>query len=237
MRTRAAIAVLALLGGLTLLAEPSSATAAGTYEVTITNLTSGQPFTPALVATHKGSDGFFRVGDSASTGLERIAESGDLDPMITRISDDRDFFDHVVKVGDPELPPVMPGQSITLAIDAASPHNFLSWASMLICTNDGFTGVDTLKLPSVVGRSITVSTDGYDAGTEHDTEEWKDIVPPCAPLTDQDNMGQSTAGDQPGLAEGGVIQHHPGILGVGDLDPTTNDWTNPVATLTVKRIA
>lgn len=236
MRIRAAITVLALLGGLTLLAEPSSANSARTYEVSITNLTTGQPFTPALVATHRGSDGFFRVGGPASTGLERIAESGDLEPMIARIGDDRDFFAHVVQLGDPQLPPVMPGQTVTLQIDAATPHNFLSWASMLICTNDGFTGVDTLKLPSVVGQSITVSTDGYDAGTEINTEEWEDIVPPCAPLTGQDNLGQGTGDDQPGLAEGGVIRHHPGILGVGGLDPMLNDWTNPVATITATRI-
>jgi hypothetical protein len=48
---------------------------------------------------------------------------------------------------------------------------------MLICTNDGFTGVNKLKLPSEIGQSVTVRTQAYDAGTEL----FADLVPPCAP--------------------------------------------------------
>ena len=36
------------------------------YQVTIENLTGGQPFTPPVVATHKGGVRLFRVGKAAS---------------------------------------------------------------------------------------------------------------------------------------------------------------------------
>ncbi|MGH2547258.1 MAG: spondin domain-containing protein, partial [Actinomycetota bacterium] len=37
-----------------------------TYEVTITNLTSGQPLTPPVVATHNGGLHVFEVGEPAT---------------------------------------------------------------------------------------------------------------------------------------------------------------------------
>ena len=40
----------------------------------------------------------------------------------------------------------------TFSIEAGHGARFLSLASMLICTNDGFTGVNSLRLPKRVGR-------------------------------------------------------------------------------------
>lgn len=237
MRKRRVVVVLAAVSMFALLVGAPAATAGPekTYTVTITNLSDGQPFTPALVTTHKGSDGLFSVGSAASFGLKEIAENGNLDPMVGRVTADSDFADLVVQTGSTGVPPVVPGETVTFEISAGAPFNFLSWASMLICTNDGFTGVDTLKLPSEVGDSVSATTQGYDAGTEVNTEAFVDLVPPCGPLTGQDSMGQGTGMSNPMLAEGGVIHHHAGILGVGDLDPEINDWNNPVATITVER--
>lgn len=237
MRKRRVVAVFAAVSMLALLVGAPTAAAGPerTYTVTITNLTDGQPFTPALATTHKGNDGLFSVGSAASFELKEIAENGNLDPMVDRVSGDRDFADLVVQTGNTGVPPVMPGETVTFEIAAGPPFNFLSWASMLICTNDGFTGVDTLKLPSEVGDSVSVSTQGYDAGTEINTEAFVDLVPPCGPLTGQDSMGQGTGTSNPALAENGVIHHHGGILGAGDLDPAINDWDNPVATIAIER--
>ena len=226
-----AIAVFAVVVGV----APVSAHQPGTYQVTIENLTGGQPFTPALVATHKGNDGLFRVGKAASSGLKEIAENGNLAPEVARVSTDGDFFAHVVKTGETGPPPVVPGETVSFSIDAAPPFNFISWASMLICTNDGFTGVNKVKLPTQVGQSVTVYTQAYDAGTELNTELYADIVPPCGPLTGQDSMGQGTGTSNPGLAEGGVIHHHNGIQAVGDLLTGVHGWTNPVGKITIER--
>ena len=237
MRKRRLVAVFTTVSMLALLvgAPAAGAGAERSYTVTITNSTDGQPFTPALATTHKGSDGLFSVSSAASFGLKEIAENGNLDPMVDRVTGDGDFADLVVQTGNTGVPPVMPGETVTFEITAGPPFNFLSWASMLICSNDGFTGVDTLKLPSEVGDSVSVSTQGYDAGTEINTEAFVDLVPPCGPLTGQDSMGRGTGTSNPVLAENGVIHHHGGILGVADLDPAINDWDNPVATITVER--
>jgi hypothetical protein len=45
--------------------------------------------------------------------------------------------------------------SFTLRADEGA--NRLSWASMLICTNDGFRGVSGLRLPKA-RRTVTVDT-------------------------------------------------------------------------------
>jgi hypothetical protein len=36
--------------------------------------------------------------------------------------------------------------------------------------------------------------------------------------------------------EGALIAPHPGIAGVGDLDPAVYNWTGPAAKITVERI-
>jgi hypothetical protein len=110
---------------------------------------------------------------------------------------------------------------------------------MLICTNDGFTGLDSLGLPRLVGDSVTVGTAGYDAGTELNTEDFADIVPPCQGLIGVSSGEPGTGTSNPALAEGGVIHHHEGIQGGADLLPEVHGWdTNaPVAEVTVERIA
>ena len=50
-------------------AESQSAATMGTYAVTVTNLTRGQIFSPALVATHRGNVSMFEAGTAAGTEL------------------------------------------------------------------------------------------------------------------------------------------------------------------------
>ena len=46
------------------------------YEVTITNLTPGQSFTPQMVLTYRGEASIFELGEPASEALEMLAEGG-----------------------------------------------------------------------------------------------------------------------------------------------------------------
>ncbi len=71
---------------------------------------------------------------------------------------------------------------MTFEIDGRRGHDRISWAAMLICTNDGFTGVDGLRLPNRIGQTVVAHTAAYDAGSEADTEDFGDIVPPCQGL-------------------------------------------------------
>ena len=211
------------------------------YEVTITNLTDGQPLTPPLVATHRAATGMFAVGEAASFGLKEIAENGNLAPMTARLESDKHVAD-AEAAGAPLVPDGLPGSamfgdSVTLALTASEGAKFFSFASMLICTNDGFTGVDSLRLPKAVGETVTVQSAGYDAGTEDNTEDFADIVPPCQDLVGVSSGEPGTGTSNPALAEGGVIHHHPGIVGGADLVPGVHGWADPVAEITVERVA
>ena len=206
-----------------------------TYEVTVYNLSSGQPFTPPAAATHRGAIDLYEVGQSASFGLKEIAENGNLGPMLTRLEGSKHVSDVVVAVaGDP--PPVMPGQSVTFEIEAENGAQFFSFVSMLICTNDGFTGLDGIKLPNQVGASATYEAGGYDAGTEINTEDFADLVPPCPPLTGVSSTDPGTGMSNPALAENGVIRMHPGVSGGVDLIAGLHGWTDPVARISISRI-
>lgn len=210
------------------------------YEVTVTNLTEGQPLTPPLLATHSRLTDVFTVGQPASFGIKEIAENGNLQPLIDALHNDPLVLD-VVTAGAPLVPDGTPGgemfdDSVTLTIEARPFYRFLSFASMLVCTNDGFTGLDAVELPFHVGESITVYGNGYDAGTEINTEDFADIVPPCQGLIGVTSDDAGTGMSNPALAQGGVIEHHPGIQGGADLVPEIHGWDDPVVEVTITRV-
>jgi Spondin_N len=238
--TAAAVAVL----WASMVAGPSAADhpRERSYEVTITNLTSGQPLTPPAVATHKGGFHVFEVGQAAFYGVKEIAENGNLEPLLFDLARHKKVSDSLATTTGPLVPDGTPGaamfeDSVTFTIDGGPGVRYLSFVSMLVCTNDGFTGLDGLRLPSRMGRSLTVSTNGYDAGTEINTEDFADLVPPCQSLIGVSSGEPGTGTSNPSLAEGGVIHHHPGIAGGADLIPQVHGWTDPVAEVTVTRIA
>jgi hypothetical protein len=210
-----------------------------TYEITISNMTSGQPLTPPVVATHRKPVHLFEVGEPASFEVKEVAENGNVMPLADALGANKHVFLSKVVLGDP--PPILHGDGTrTFQISASPPAKYFSFVSMLICTNDGFTGIDAQRLPKKVGDSVTVYTDAYDAGTEMNTEDFADMVPPCQGLvgvmSDEDD---GTGTSDPALAEGGVIAHHPGIdsVGIGGLSDLEDihRWTDPVAEVVMTR--
>jgi hypothetical protein len=209
-----------------------------TYRVTLRNLTSGQPFSPPVAATHRKSIRMFDVGAFASDQLAAIAQGGDQLPMF-------DLFNasprvtQTVDVGKPLTPAgkVVGAFTDTVTFEiSARRGDRLSLATMLICTNDGFLGLDAVKLPD--GGQKTFSVNGYDAGRENNTEISPDIVDPCSALGPA-----ALPGDPDGNLDGGPgvtttpparIAHHPNITGVGELSTLLHGWQDPVATVTVE---
>ena len=104
------ITILALLL-LALTTAVASADAPAVYEVTITNLTTGQPFTPPAVVTHRQAVDLFNVGDPASEGIKEIAENGNLAPLLDAVNNAKHVSDVVVATGD--IPPLLPNTSVT----------------------------------------------------------------------------------------------------------------------------
>jgi hypothetical protein len=240
----------AILGVGALVALPSPAAfgspAMRTYEITITNLTSGQPLTPPVVATHRGAYDAFDVGGAASVGVQQIAENGNGGPLLAELGASKHVSDSLETTTGPLVPAGTPGgatfdDSVTFEIAAAPGSNRLSFVSMLICTNDGFTGADGVKLPNKVGKIVTRAFAAYDAGTETNTEDLADMVPPCQGLigVPDDGGAPGTGMSDPALAEGGVIHHHAGIVGGADLLTAVHGWDTslPVSMITIERIA
>jgi len=210
---------------------PAAGAATRTYDVTITNLTTGQPFSPGVLATHTKQAAFFHVGDPASEGLRLIAENGDETTAVAELTGRAGVF----QVVDVNAPTGRVGGSLptsrTFRIEAAANANRISLAVMLICTNDGFTGLDGVALPGGF-KPLTYYTAGYDAGTEANDELSTSIVDACfaiGPTTRPPDGNART----PTI---GVIEHHPGIQGIGDLDPTLHGWRDPVARITIRRV-
>ena len=124
-----------------------------------------------------------------------------------------DFF------GDDEL--VLPGASVSFELKADRRAR-LSLAGMLVCTNDGFTGLDGRSLPKRGSKEYYLKT--YDAGTEKNTELAAHV--PCLGGTENDADVNTNR----------RIKHHRGIKEVGDLTEAEHGWTDPVAKVVIERI-
>ncbi len=204
------------------------------YEVTLENLTTGQPFSPGVIATHTKKASVFEVGEAASEGIRLIAEDGAPATAVGEVGGTAGVFDVLattvpvgcIGCGGPPFP-----TSLTTEITARGSANRLSLAVMLICTNDGFTGLDGVKLPGGF-KPKTFYAMGYDAGTEANDELYTSIVDPCGGIgpvaVPGDGMNNRTPTSD-------VITHHPGIQGGGDL-VAAHEWEDPVLKVTVRRL-
>jgi hypothetical protein len=204
-----------------------------TYEVTIENRTTGQPLSPGVIATHTKRASFWRTGRPASEGLRLIAEDGNESVALAELRAKPGVFEVIstmAPIGRQGGPPVFP-TSRTFTIRAGGNANRLSIAVMLICTNDGFTGTSSVKLPGGF-KARTYRVGAWDSGTEQNNEKWDQIVDPCGAIgpvpAAPDGNGRVPTSD--------VVRVHRNIQGVGDLSPAAHGWRFPVANITVRRI-
>jgi hypothetical protein len=209
------------------------------YLVTIQNLSDGQALTPPLITTHSYGLDLFSVGSPASAELRAIAENGNYGPMNKLLGTETRVLEAVESTAGPLVPVSNPGgtdftDSVSLKIAADPCARYLTWISMLICTNDGFTGLDGIPLPAEGSRVLLTSA--FNAGTEMNTEDYADLVPPCQALFGVTSEKTGTDQTNPALAENGVITYHGGIQGVADLQPDIHDWANPVAKITITAV-
>lgn len=189
----------------------------GTYEITITNLTYNQVFSPVLAVSHRRSIGLFSVGEAASEGIATMAESGDTSVLLDSVAGDR----RVRGSGQTEGV-VPPGQSATWTIPV-NRGGRLSVVSMLVNTNDAFLALNSVRAPRQ-GQTETYIALAYDAGSEINDEL-------CANIP-----GPACGGEGNSAEDGeGFIHIHRGFHGVGDLAEAAYDWRNPVAVITVTR--
>ena len=229
------VALLALSGSAVYATGPQDLT---TYRITIKNLAQGQPLSPPVAATHSLGIQMFTRGKLASPELEALAEDGNHLELFDLFSDSAKVTD-VVDVGVPLTPrDKVVGDFVDYATFeiTARPGDRLSLATMLICTNDGFAGLDGVRLPRRDARAFLLR--GYDAGTEDNTEKSQDIVDACSALGPM-----PLAGDPNGNEDAAVdadphrsVRRHPGIWGVGDLSIADHGWRGPVGLVIIEQM-
>jgi len=204
------------------------------YSITVTNLTSGQPFSPLVYSLHYSGFSPFTIGMPATIGLEKIAESGAADDFISAARSNPD-----VVIADHATGLTLPGEtkmlSVTLSIDMAKSNQLLfSLVNMLGNTNDAFAGVDGAAIGALaVDQSLTLNAISYDAGTEMNTESAA-TVPGPAGGGEGFNALRDDIADQ--------VTVHPGAVthDDGKVDSTLTQihrWDNPVARITITRLA
>jgi hypothetical protein len=217
-----------------LLAATATATAGGdsgvkTWRVTITNLTpnngpgASQPLSPPLAVVHSTKVDVWSLGAIASTGVAAVAEDADNGPLTGGLSGAAGVRSVATYTKDngPAVPPVIfSADSLTFTVTSRGSENRLTLLTMLVNTNDAFTGLDALHLK---GKGGTYYAMAYDAGSETNNEDADFIPGPCcghaavrAPTSD-------------------LIAPHAGILGIGDLDHAMWGWNGPAAKIVVER--
>jgi hypothetical protein len=196
------------------------------FEVMVTNLTPsdsmehGQPFSPSLLVTHNSSaKPLFKIGQRASFGLQRLAEEGNSGPTLSAeiVPMLGKSYGHATTQIS-----ILPGQSRSTYITTSAQFPLLSGFWMLVRTNDGFTGLDSINLWNLKEKEkIALEIDGYDAGTERNNERSPFLVAKEGSQRDPETA---------------VVSPHSGIKGTADAPPTWKFMPKAVARVTITRV-
>ncbi len=209
---------------------PPPAPAMASFDVTVSNLTNAQPLSPAAVIAHQDGYTFFSVGTPATTGLEEMAEGGDNTALLAEAD-----ADAMVTVTGSAAAPIGPAASATVTIEMLEselPGLRISVATMLVNTNDAFTGLNAMLVESMaVGDVVSVRGAAYDAGTEADTETAATIPGPAG-----GGEGFNTVRDD----QADQVSMHAGVVSQDDGFATSDlseqhRFDNPVVQISIER--
>ena len=210
---------------------------AADFSVRITNLTNGIWFTPFVVAAHPDGTSLFTAGQPASASLQSMAEGGDISGLVADLQAVGATISENPAGG--LLPPAM-SADVDLNTDGTS-NVLLSVAAMLLPTNDAFTGLNSITIPTNPG-TYTFDLPAYDAGTEANDEIINGGGAPGTPGIPAAPGGDAGV-DATGIADNqsnANVHIHRGVLGddnltggSSDLDNRIHRWLNPVAKVTI----
>ncbi|MFT7560391.1 MAG: hypothetical protein ACI93R_002311 [Flavobacteriales bacterium] len=197
------VEIAALIDALELRLDEVESVTRVSFEVVLQNVTQNQPIAPAAVLLHDDAYKAWQIGQSASIGLETLAESGS--PLML-IAEATEVFSSAT--GNALL---MPGESDTVLITAdisavafAAGELNITIAGMPVHTNDAFSGVSGWDLSGLgEGESLTALLPIYDAGTELNSEAVGTIPGP-----DVGGEGMNVLRDD--VAD--QVTRHPGVV-------------------------
>jgi hypothetical protein len=196
------------------------------YKVSLQNVTLSQPMAPMAVAYHSKDVSVFEVGQSASLGLEKLAEDGDNSMLLLELLENI-----LVEANKGGNGLILPSKSDTVTIEG-TPTECLSVTAMLVNTNDAFAGVDCVDVSKLNnGEILSIELPVYDAGTEANSEEASTIPGPAG-----GGEGFNTERDDRDF----VVVHSGAITKDDGLSTSaltqSHKWNNPAAMLTIERI-
>jgi hypothetical protein len=190
------------------------------YEVTLMNITQGQIFSPPTLTTHAAGMKLWQAGETASVALETLAESGDTSQLNVLTG---------IESSQVSSSAVMPGEGYNWTLELAQgSSSTISIATMLINTNDGFTGITDMDLSGLsLGDSYQKMLMVYDAGTEENDEV-------AIPGSGGEAFNASRSGDVDRVfVHAGVLTEHELS---GSLLSAEHKFDNPAGKLIIKRV-
>jgi len=215
----------------------SSSVLAQDLDITLTNLTQGLHFTPVVSAAHTADSPIFSIATTATAELQAMAEGGDISGLVSMLANaDANVMEN------PAGGLLAPAMSTSFMLTNDEGNDYLSFAAMILPSNDGFVGLNSWMIPETPG-TYTLFLNAYDAGTEANNEL---IVAdsgapgiagiPAAPGGNAGSNGTGVTDTEDNM----MIHIHRGNLGDDDLAAGTSDldnrihrWLNPVAKVTV----
>lgn len=150
-----------------------------TYTVKVTNLTYSQPMSPVAIVAHEPGFYSFQGAETASLGVEQLAEGGDNSLFLSEAQAATQFLD---SVSGPGVPPRMTSAESTLIVPILDIDNLkITVATMLVDTNDAFAGFSGKDISNLeVGGSKTFIAPAWDSGTEANIETAATMPGPAA---------------------------------------------------------
>ena len=170
------------------------------YRIELLNLTNDQPLYPPAAMLHDGSFTAWQIGKPASDAIEVLAEGGNTSKLIS------------LQQGNPTFTSkgeLHAGQSLSFEIGTNDPDiSHLTLATMLVNTNDAFTGLTNIDLQGMKsGDKRVFLTPAYDAGTEFNDELAANIPGPVA-------GGEGFNAERNDVTS--VVTHHAGVVSKDD---------------------
>ena len=199
------------------------------YEITVTNLTRGQRFTPPFVVIHKPGVRLFTLGEQVSPQFAALVEDAnpsELGGLLAGLPEVKEVITAATPLANLLIDP---GKSNTVTVETDTTFNQISLISSLVPTNDAFIAVNGIPGPK---GDITLSlfVPAYDAGSERNDELCTSVFGPSLAECRGDGGGEHIGGGE------GFVHIHNGIHGVGNLNAALRDWRNPVARILIRRL-
>ena len=208
------------------------------FEITVRNLTAGQPFSPPIAIMHGAQWQAFETGTAASVPLEKLSEAGDSSDLATAVGSEPNAYGHTSGTGV-----LAPGgdhngtQKLEIQVHTDRVAGLrVSVLTMLVNTNDAIAAVNGGDISDLaVGESRTWMANTYDTGTEANTETAATIPGPAS--TVQNKEGFNAARDD--IRD--EVHLHAGVVTSDDGLSTSalkylHRWDNPAMQVIVKRM-